>query len=491
MPLVINTNISSITAQRHLDSARNDMQKSMERLSSGLRINSAMDDAAGLTIAHSLDSEIASLSQAVRNANDGISLVNLAEGAMDEISAMLTRMKELATQGMNGTYSDADRANLNIEFQALSAEITRITENTFFNGIHVLNSSATTTFQVGDGATDFIAIDYQPMGSAFIGGTVTNNHEVAAITSTDVNNITSYIYDTLDTGETAVPVAGEQLQITVNGRTFVQDFTTDVDTTMNALASQVTNASIKNVASVTWEEASRQRVAATTSTDANNITSYTYATLDTGEPARPLPGEQLQITVNGRTFVQDFTTDVDTTMNALASQVTNASINNVASVTWDASNDTNLVIKSVANATLTVSDVTINDTYLFIKSVANETLTVSDVSIYTKATSGNITSQEISDVASAGRTLSHIESAIEDVDMYRATLGAQANRIQHAASNLMSRVEHQAAARSRIQDADYAVESANLAKAQILQQAGTAMLAQSNASMQNVLELLK
>jgi len=128
MPLVINTNISSITAQRHLDSARNDMQKSMERLSSGLRINSAMDDAAGLTIAHSLDSEIASLSQAVRNANDGISLVNLAEGAMDEISAMLTRMKELATQGMNGTYSDADRANLNIEFQALSAEITRITE---------------------------------------------------------------------------------------------------------------------------------------------------------------------------------------------------------------------------------------------------------------------------------------------------------------------------------------------------------------------------
>jgi len=310
----------------------------------------------------------------------------LAEGAMDEISAMLTRMKELATQGMNGTYSDSDRANLNIEFQALSAEITRITENTFFNGIHVLNSSATTTFQVGDGATDFIAIDYQPMGSAFIGGTVTNNHEVAA-----------------------------------------------------------------------------------TSATANNVTSYTYATLDTNDAAVPVAGEQLQITVNGRTFVQDFTTDVDTTMNALATQITNASIKNVASITWDASNDTNLVIKSVAN----------------------ETLTVSDVTIYTKATSGNITSQEITDVASAGRTLSHIESAIEDVDMYRATLGAQANRIQHAASNLMSRVEHQAAARSRIQDADYAVESANLAKAQILQQAGTAMLAQSNASMQNVLELLK
>jgi len=383
MPLVINTNISSITAQRHLDSARNDMQKSMERLSSGLRINSAMDDAAGLTIAHSLDSEIASLSQAVRNANDGISLVNLAEGAMDEISAMLTRMKELATQGMNGTYSDADRANLNIEFQALSAEITRITENTFFNGIHVLNSSATTTFQVGDGATDFIAIDYQPMGSAFIGGTVTPN-ETVAMANTAGSSTAVYVY--ANAGAPAVTQSTDQLRITVEGRTFVQ----------NAV-----NAS---------------------------------------------PAD---------------------TVAALALQISNASIGSLASATANA-------------GVLTITGNT-----------AGDPLSVSAIDRYNRETSGNITSQEISDVASAGRTLSHIESAIEDVDMYRATLGAQANRIQHAASNLMSRVEHQAAARSRIQDADYAVESANLAKAQILQQAGTAMLAQSNASMQNVLELLK
>ena len=383
MPLVINTNISSITAQRHLDSARNDMQKSMERLSSGLRINSAMDDAAGLTIAHSLDSEIASLSQAVRNANDGISLVNLAEGAMDEISAMLTRMKELATQGMNGTYSDADRANLNIEFQALSAEITRITENTFFNGIHVLNSSATTTFQVGDGATDFIAIDYQPMGSAFIGGTVTPN-ETVAMANTAGSSTAAYVY--ANAGAPAVTQSTDQLRITVEGRTFVQ----------NAV-----NAS---------------------------------------------PAD---------------------TVAALALQISNASIGSLASATANA-------------GVLTITGNT-----------AGDPLSVSAIDRYNRETSGNITSQEITDVASAGRTLGHIESAIEDVDMYRATLGAQANRIQHAASNLMSRVEHQAAARSRIQDADYAVESANLAKAQILQQAGTAMLAQSNASMQNVLELLK
>jgi flagellin len=342
-----------------------------------------MDDAAGLTIAHSLDSEIASLSQAVRNANDGISLVNLAEGAMDEISAMLTRMKELATQGMNGTYSDADRANLNIEFQALSAEITRITENTFFNGIHVLNSSATTTFQVGDGATDFIAIDYQPMGSAFIGGTVTPN-ETVAMANTAGSSTAAYVY--ANAGAPAVTQSTDQLRITVEGRTFVQ----------NAV-----NAS---------------------------------------------PAD---------------------TVAALALQISNASIGSLASATANA-------------GVLTITGNT-----------AGDPLSVSAIDRYNRETSGNITSQEITDVASAGRTLGHIESAIEDVDMYRATLGAQANRIQHAASNLMSRVEHQAAARSRIQDADYAVESANLAKAQILQQAGTAMLAQSNASMQNVLELLK
>src|SRR6056300_481566 len=171
MPLVINTNISSITAQRHLDSARNDMQKSMERLSSGLRINSAMDDAAGLTIAHSLDSKITSLNQATRNANDGISLVQLAEGAMDEMSTMLTRMKELATQAINGTYSAADRANLNLEFQQLTNEITRISENTFFNGINVINSTDLISFQVGDAASDTISATLQRMGSAYLGET--------------------------------------------------------------------------------------------------------------------------------------------------------------------------------------------------------------------------------------------------------------------------------------------------------------------------------
>jgi len=278
MALVINTNIASVTAQRHLTESRADMEQSMERLSSGKRINSAMDDAAGLTIAHSLDAKVSSLNMAARNANDAISLINLAEGALNEVTTMLIRMRELATQSINGTYASADRTNLNSEYQALASEITRISDNTFFNGISVIGASANVTFQVGHSSTDTIALVTKNMAASAIGSTV-------ALVSTNIAAVSA---------------------------------------------------------------------------------------------------------TNGSTGA-----------------------------------------------------------------------------------------------------LGVIDAAIADVDNYRASLGATANRLEHSANNLYTRVENQMAAKSRIEDADYAVESANLARAQVLQQAGTAMLAQANASTQNVLSLLK
>jgi len=278
MALVINTNIASVTAQRHLTESRADMEQAMERLSSGKRINSAMDDAAGLTIAHSLDAKVSSLNMAARNANDAISLINLAEGALNEVTTMLIRMRELATQSINGTYASADRTNLNSEYQALASEITRISDNTFFNGISVIGASANVTFQVGHSSTDTIALVTKNMAASAIGSTV-------ALVSTNIAAVSA---------------------------------------------------------------------------------------------------------TNGSTGA-----------------------------------------------------------------------------------------------------LGVIDAAIADVDNYRASLGATANRLEHSANNLYTRVENQMAAKSRIEDADYAVESANLARAQVLQQAGTAMLAQANASTQNVLSLLK
>ena len=281
MSLIINSNIASVTAQRHLNNSRAEMDQAMERLSSGKRINSAMDDAAGLTIAHSLDAKVTSLNQAARNANDGVSLINLAEGALDQVSAMLTRMRELAVQAINGTYSQTDRSNMNSEFGALSDEITRISDNTKFNGTAVIGTAATLTFQVGHTASDTITLTTVDMGAGAIGsGAVVSAQAIYAATA--------------------------------------------------------------------------------------------------------------------------------------ASSVTKAQT-----------------------------------------------------------------------------ALSVIDGAIQDVDGYRATLGATANRLEHSAANLMTRVENQMAARSRIEDADYAVEAANLARAQVLQQAGTAMLSQANASTQTVLSLLK
>ena len=163
MSMVIGTNVASLSAQRHLETSRASMETSMERLSSGKRINSAMDDSAGLTISHRLEAKITGMNQGIRNANDGISMLQTAEGALEETSNMLNRMKELATQASSSTYSQADRLALNKEFQALATQITNIATQTDFNGTNVLNSDAAVSFQVGDSAADSVSVNLQSM----------------------------------------------------------------------------------------------------------------------------------------------------------------------------------------------------------------------------------------------------------------------------------------------------------------------------------------
>lgn len=385
MSMVINTNVASLASQRHLASSRAEMEQAMERLSSGKRINSAMDDAAGLTIAHSLDGKIAGLNQAVRNANDGIAFINLAEGALEEVSSMLTRMQELATQAANGTYSTSDRANLNKEFEQLTDEITRISENTFFNGVNVINTDATMSFQVGDTASDKIEVTLQRMGSAYIGA---NNPTIASTTLVK---------------DTATEIGGNSVTFTDELRIRVGDHT------------------------------------------------FTQAYLDndgTGAVSKA---------------------NHNATLDALAAQI-NSKIGAGTVVVTDATDIS-------ASATAGKLEITVDS--------------FSTLDRYAQDTTTYLTSQDIKTSAAAIEAITSINKSIQDVDSFRASLGATANRMEHASTNLMSRVEHQSAARSRIQDADYAVESANLAKAQVLQQAGTAMLSQANASTQNVLSLLK
>lgn len=396
MTMVINTNVASMASQRHLAASRLDMEQAMERLSSGKRINSAMDDAAGLTIAHSLDSKIAGLNQAIRNTNDGIALVNVAEGALEEVSSILTRMKELSTQAINGTYTATDRDAMDLELQALTSEITRISEQTKFNGVSVLNSTTALTFQIGDTSSDTISVTPQRMGAAYLGITNLGETTYAMTDNGDDTHTTAVI--------AAAITATDQIRIRVGDHTFVQSGATGAD-----------EAAIHDAA-----------------------------------------------------------------LDALAAQINAVFGAGTATVSADSESTAGSID---GDATLTIdADVDADGTANF---------SVSGLDVYARSSAGNISSMDLQNATNAGIALTVIGEAIADVDGYRSTLGAVANRMEHASSNLMSRVEHQAAARSRIQDADYAVESANLAKAQVLQQAGTAMLSQANASTQNVLSLLK
>jgi len=384
MGMVIGTNVASLTAQRHLESSRGDMETSMERLASGQRINSSADDAAGLAISNKLEVKVMSLNQGIRNANDGISMIQVAEGGMEEIGNILGRMKELAVQASNGTYTSASLTTMDNEYQGLATEITRIAQKTDFNGQSILNSSSSVNIHVGDEANDQVALAFQSMVSTNLGGgAVTTNH----------------------TGTQAV-------------------------------------------------------TAATTGT--KEITAITMAAA-----SAPVAGETLRITVAGTDYSQVFSGSSANTTALLSAQI--GAGGDATAVATVVSGDDVLTITGLVNN----------------KSVAQSNLEV------TSTAGTDLTQTSLTSAGNANTALGSLDIGMAKVDAYRADLGSLSKKLDHTVSNLMNRVESQSAALSRIKDADYAVESANLAKAQVLQQAGTAMLAQANASGQSVLSLLK
>ena len=385
MSMVINTNVASLNSQRHLGSSRSDLETAMERLSSGLRINSAMDDAAGLSIAHSLSTKVHSLSKGLQNANDAMSLIHLAEGASDEVSQILIRMRELATQALNGTYSSDDIENLNSEFVQIRDEIKRIAGNTLFNGIPVIHSDDTIDFQVGYQATDKITAQLIDLGELAVTQTQgTSDYPAYLHGSNEWHVVTGP--SPYNNNEPKAP--GDYIAIKVNGVTFTQEFDTDGPTTYQALVTQVN--------------------------DQFGANTIVYV---------------------GKAFIGG------------------------AHEEYQFTYDTNVVTSLVLPGPV--------DKYY----IGNTSLTDPDHTV--------------------ADALGKVDTALSEVDTWRAKIGATANRLRFATENLENKIEQQSAAMSRIHDADYAVESANLARAQVLQQAGTAMLAQANASTQNVISLLK
>ncbi len=382
MSSVINTNVSSLNAQRNLSGSQAAYQTALQRLSSGLRINSAKDDAAGLAISQRFTSQINGSDQAARNANDGISLAQTAEGSLSATTDNLQRIRQLAVQSANATNSSSDRAALQTEVSQLKSEIDRVGNSASFNGVKLLDgSSPNFVFQVGANTSANDVISVSGLQNATLSGLSSVNQFTGTSTAANTTGYTSNATD----------------YIKVNG----------VD--------------IGNIAAGTSAAASATNIAAA-------VNAQTTAT---GVTATATAGV-LSFTSNGTNF----------------------------SITSGGAGSTALGSASVAGTQNT-----------------------------TPAT--GLASLDVSTAAGAQFAIQQIDSALNQVNSARATLGAVQSRFTSVVTNLQSTSENLSSSRSRIQDTDFAAETANLTRASILQQAGTAILAQANSAPNNVLSLLK
>lgn len=392
MAQVINTNIASLNAQRNLNTSQSSLNTSLQRLSSGLRINSAKDDAAGLAISERMTAQIKGLTVASRNANDGISLAQTAEGALSEIGNNLQRIRELSVQSSNATNSQSDRDALQSEVTQLVAEIDRVANQTTFNGTKLLDGSFTSKlFQIGADASQTIGIN-----------TITDTN-VAALGKAQF---------AADQTSTAAFATGTATVAGTFGGTIINGIT--IDTVNIAVGDTGADVTTKTINAI----------------NAKMDQTGVYASQDASG----------KLVLASNKAGQDFTT-------TLGSQTAGGGI--TAAMTG--------IVAGTAAAGMTKY----------------------------------VTNLDISSFTGSQKAMEIVDKALTSVNTARADMGAVQNRFSSTIANLSSSTENLSAARSRIQDADFAVETANLTRSQILQQAGTAMLAQAKALPQNVLSLLQ
>ena len=498
MAMVINTNTASLTTQRHLSSSRGEMEVAMERMSSGSRVNSSMDDAAGLAIGNRMTSQIEGLNQAVRNANDGISLAQTAEGALESSQNILQRMRVLAVQAANDTYSAVDRKAINNEIVQLKEELNRGVNQASFNGNKILNgTNASFTFQVGHMSGDNVVVTLGDMRGSKIGTQSwdAKASTTAPITTAVVSGISTAVLE-VDTYTMSASVAsGGSAVFVYDGTTYTAAFDTDSATTITALATAINAGTAGSTVTAAGTGATTFTITAdvgsatqmtkgtVTGSTTNGSTAITVSTADTtvGVGLRAeqesydysgitlATGDRVSLTTGGKTYIQEFTTNQATTLSALGALVVNGDAT-YAAKTVDANGK--LVFTGVAAGTAMGAATTAVQS-----SSVSEANSVDDIIV--------------TDTASAKAALAVIDSALDMMSDFRAKLGAASNRMFITVDNLMSMSENTSAARSRIIDADFAAESASLAKSQVLQKAGTAMLSQANASTQDILNLLK
>ena len=414
MAMTINTNIQSLNAQRNLGTSQSSLSTSMQRLSSGMRINSAKDDAAGLAIAERMSAQVRGLNQAQRNANDGVSLAQTAEGALSTIGGNLQRIRELAVQSRNATNSEDDRASLQKEVTQLKSEIDRVAKNTSFNGTNLLDGSfSAKEFQVGANQGQTIKVD------SIVNASMDSLGSWKAVdTPTESGKIS---LDATE-GATASVAAGASaaVKLTIAG--------VDIDVTLENKGSSAKVFSADEVARA-LDTKIAEKSADLTAAGVSITGSLAKGTLKVSNTL----GTAQDVTLTG---VKDATKALSEDAGAGATKVT------------------------VAAATPGTSQTGFADL-------------------------------DVSTTAGADNAILAMDAALKSVNSARADLGAIQNRFESVVSNLSVNSENLSASKSRIMDADFASETANLSRSQILQQAGTAMVAQANQLPQGVLSLLR
>ncbi|WP_101049383.1 flagellin N-terminal helical domain-containing protein [Macromonas nakdongensis] len=507
MAQVINTNILSLNAQRNLTTSQASLATAVQRLSSGLRINSAKDDAAGLAISERFTTQIRGLNQAVRNANDGISLSQTAEGAMASIGNNLQRIRELAVQSRNATNSDTDRAALQAEAAQLKEEIDRVANQTTFNGIKLLDGSFTAqVFQVGADQGQTIGINSIADANVAALGTWTSVATPAgpitgaapAGTGGTADNY-SYTLNTptnVDIGAGAVDASGMSLSATnATSLAAQQDLMTQLAAFVDAgtlSASFDSGTGLMTVSNASGGAlpldltaffggtASPLADGASTTFD---IADLAAPALTAGTPGTYSPLTATAFTLNGTNIevaaAPDSTTRLNDLVTAINAQTGATGV--TAAVTSGA-----LTLTSVSGS----GDINIGGDDATVV-LAQTGLTVQD-NLATPGTSQlGFTGLDISTTEGADNAILAMDAALTVISSSRADLGAIQNRFMSTIENLSITAENLTASRSRIMDADFAAETAALSRAQILQQAGTAMVAQANQVPQGVLQLLQ
>jgi len=479
---VINSNIASLNAQRNLTASKNSLDTSLRRLSSGLRINSAKDDAAGLAIASRMSAQVSGINVAVRNANDAISISQTAEGAMSESGNILRRIRDLAVQSANDTNSGQDRQALQQEVGQLQQELNRIANETEFNGKKLLDGSfSAMQFQVGANANQTIGVTVGSAKATDIGNqgvrsagssAAANASSITASTMTiaglksktaniaagaSAKDIAKAVNDiSTDTGVTASARTQVELEANISGGASTMSFTLNQAGSTNTVqfSANVTNANdLNGLANAINAKSGQTGVTAVAKAGIVTLTSETGDDIHVGSFAGSNSGA-----LKFRAAKADGTFDETTASTAFTTDLyTTGQVKFSSSEAYSVTDSGKVMSNTTANASVLE----------------------------------NVGAIDISSQAGSNDAIQVVDSALQFINNSRAKLGAVQNRVESTISNLSTTSENLSAARSRIQDADFAAETADLTRSQVLQQAGMAMLAQANAQPNTVLSLLR